>query len=193
MRPRFAPTILRPSKLCSRTTRLCIFSILTTESIPSERDFSKTTSFQNTSRTTFSDTQARNEDHHIAGSLWVQLVRVRASTRTRLEHLLGTHLYRSAACLISWVQSHVQGYKRWAFIPRTAPKEYVKVPKFLGGKQTDEAVTWFEKVALRILPLFHAILVASEVERTKRVSNYWVYPRAGRNNVCTWWLVACRR
>jgi len=66
----------------------------------------------------------------------------------------------------------VQGYKRWAFIPRTAPKEYVKVPKFLGGKQTDEAVTWFEKVKLPNFPSFYPILVAAEVERTKRISDY---------------------
>ena len=42
------------------------------------------------------------------------------------------------------------GYKRWAFIPKTCPKDMVKVPKSLGGKQTDEAVTWFDKVYPRM-------------------------------------------
>ena len=48
--------------------------------------------------------------------------------------------------LLSSLSILVQGYKRWAFIPKSAPKDYVKVPKFIGGKQNDEAVTWFEKV-----------------------------------------------
>ena len=53
-------------------------------------------------------------------------------------------------CRTKEVVNHHLGYKRWAFIPKTCPKDMVKVPKSLGGKQTDEAITWFDKVYPRM-------------------------------------------
>lgn len=37
----------------------------------------------------------------------------------------------------------ILGYKRWCLFPTTTPKDTIKLDHMIGGKQTDEAISWF--------------------------------------------------
>ena len=93
----------------------------------------------------------KSVDHPIDGLSWVRRDLEQGYIKIHLVLQHGTHLFPvSPTCCVDPLSNNYLGYKRWAFIPKTCPKDMVKVPKSLGGKQTDEAVTWFDKVYPRM-------------------------------------------
>jgi len=79
----------------------------------------------------------------------------------------GTGIHQDPLGTSAW-NALIHGYKRWAFLPKTCPKELLKCPKSIGGRQCDEAITWFEKILPRLkaqnkYPVVEAIQKPGEV------------------------------
>jgi len=140
--------------------------------------------YRNTLKMIFFGIQAKSVGHLIDGSSWVHRDLELEYIKIHLVLQHGTHLFPVS----DWVRStlvrgslspnieYYLGYKRWAFIPKTCPKDIGKSTK----KPRWETNWWSSNMVWQSLSKDAALWLARKVEAS------WIAPRSRRCCFCSW-------